>query len=108
MSKLGEKLLARRREHHAICMVKKTMSLLWVASYHGGVWISAGGGTANVLAGEIAQATGVSYEQAHHLLNVWGETRWYFLFHVANRGYENPRFDARTVAKAAARGLGKR
>lgn len=106
--KLGEKLLARRREHHAMCMVHKITALLWVATENGGVWVSAGGGTANVLAGEIAQATGVSYEQAHHLLNKYGGEDWYFLFHVVNRGCENPRFDARTIAKAAARGLGKR
>lgn len=107
MSKYGSKLNARIAEHHAICMVKKIMALMWVASYHGGVWISAGGGTANVIAGEIAAASGVTYERAHALLDIWGEHKWYHLFNVANRGWESPRFDARTIAKAAARNLGR-
>jgi hypothetical protein len=106
MSKYGSKLSERIKEHHAICVVKKIMALMWAATDHGGVWVSVGGGTANVLAGAVAQASGVSYEQAHHLLNVWGEREWYVTFHNANRGYENPRFDARTIAKAAVKALG--
>lgn len=42
------------------------------AAADGGFWVSAAGGTANVVAGVISSATGVSYEDAHHALDVMG------------------------------------
>jgi len=106
MGKLGEKLLARRREHHAMCMVHQVMRLLWAATENGGIFISAGGGTANVLAEGISRHCGVTFEEAHHLLNEYGERDWYALFYNKNRAWEVHRFDARTLTKAAAQAVG--
>ena len=97
-----------------------TQSLIAAARFHalaataaanGGFWVSAGGGTANVVAGEIARATGVSFEEAHRALDATAETAdWY-----ANMAYAQPwavdawhddvpgRWDARTIARAACR-----
>lgn len=83
------------------------------AAAHGGFWVSCGGGTANVVAGEISRICNVSYEEAHRVLNSVGEQlsntdNWYQ--HLADiqpsvdifddNGF---RWDARTVARAACR-----
>lgn len=85
-------------------------ALAATAAANGGFWVSAAGGTANVVAGEIARATGVTFEDAHHALDVTGGEGWY-----AEMAYAQPwaidawhddvpgRWDARTIARAACR-----
>ncbi len=85
-------------------------SLAAVAAANGGFWVSFAGGTANVVAGEIARATGASFEEAHHALAITGGENWY-----AEMAYAQPwplgawhddvpgRWDARTIARAACR-----
>ena len=84
------------------------------AAANGGFWVSAAGGTANVVAGVISSATGVSYEDAHHALDVMGREvlgdNWYQQLAEAQQWPRNDldsadgaRWDARTIARAAAR-----
>ena len=80
------------------------------ASKNGGMWVSAGGGTANVVAGVISRSTGVSFDDAHHALNVMGGDDWYAdLAHSQPHRWDDldaasdARWDAATVAKAACR-----
>ena len=85
------------------------------AAKNGGFWCSAGGGTANVIAGTIARELGVRYEQAQRALDLVGGTGWY-----VNTCWDQPgtpfdgsdcndfRFDAETVAKAACRRVARR
>jgi len=86
--------------------------LAGVAARHGGFWVSAGGGTANVVAGTIARATGVSFEAAHDALDTQGNAilgeDWYGALAASQPyrmedAYEASRWDARTVAWAAVR-----
>lgn len=94
--------------------------LVGVAAKYGGFWVSAGGGTANVVAGVIARATGVSFEEALRLLDEAGK-EWagrIILEDVGPEWADHPRmgwyevmatwasgerFDARTIARAACR-----
>jgi hypothetical protein len=85
-------------------------ALAGTAAANGGFWISAAGGTANVVAGEIARATGASFDEAHHALDVTGGEDWYSdLAHAQPWAIdawhdETPgRWDAITIAKAACR-----
>jgi len=101
-----------------------TSSLIAAARFHalaataaanGGFWVSASGGTANVVAGEIARATGVTFEDAHHALDATGGDGWYQAmaeaqpWPVATVPYDDERdewysrWDARTIARAACR-----
>lgn len=41
------------------------------------MWVSAGGGTANVLAGALARHLGISFDAAHAALNAAGGPDWY-------------------------------
>ena len=85
-----------------------------VAASHGGFWVSAAGGTANVVAGVISRATGVTYAQAHDALDAMGRhlmgEDWYC--HLAAiqpwpwldmDAAADARWDAATLAKAACR-----
>lgn len=100
---------------------RRFFRLAEVAARHGGFWVSAGGGTANVVAGVIARATGVSFEEAQRLLDEAGKEwaarailedvgpeladhirmGWYEVLSVLASSGE--RFDARTIARAACR-----
>jgi hypothetical protein len=93
----------------ALVAAARFHALAATASRHGGLWVSAGGGSANVAAGIISRATGVSFDQAHEALDQIGNdghtTDWY-----DRLGYENlrlepdeARWDVRTVARAACR-----
>jgi len=89
---------------------RKIHRFLEVASKNGGLWVSAAGGTANVLAGELAKKLNCAYLDAHRYLNITGGQEWY-----RELAYAQPwrwddmdaaveaRFDARTIAKAALR-----
>lgn len=86
----------------------KFHSLAAIASANGGLWVSAAGGTANVVAGEISRATGVSFEEAHQLLDITGGENWYEELAYQqpwpiNHIPEEPRWDARVIARAACR-----
>jgi hypothetical protein len=103
----------------ALIAAARFHSLAACAAAHGGFWVSAGGGTANVVAGEIARVTGVTFEDAHHALDItgreaWGDD-WYGAIAAAQPfGYGVIPFDdereewycrwgARTIARAACR-----
>lgn len=96
------------KKQAATCAARRFFMLSETAAKYGGFWVSAGGGTANVVAGEIARATGVSFEEALRLLEEAGQEwadhlclDWYeVLGTVASSG---DRFDARTIARAACR-----
>ena len=83
-------------------------ALAQTASQTGGMWVSAGGGTANVVAGTIARDCAVSFDDAMRALDVTGGPDWY-----SDLAWAQPwrpdawfedipgRWDARTVARAA-------
>ena len=105
----------------ALIAAARFHSLAVTAAANGGFWVSAAGGTANVVAGEIARSTGVSFENAHRALDatagqVWGEDPdWYGSMAAAQpfgygvipfddeRDEWYCRWDARTIARAACR-----
>ena len=80
-------------------------SLINTAARNGGVYVSAGGGTANVASGIIARRCNVKFEEAHRCLEVvgldWAEVEaqnpWPFLEGI---NYD-PRWGVETIAKAA-------
>ena len=80
------------------------------AAAHGGFWVSPGGSTANVIAGEISRATGVSFNEAHRALEVTGGEDWYAEMADAQPWRWDDwhddvpgRWDARTIVRAAVR-----
>lgn len=83
---------------------RRFFELAEAAGKYGGFWVSVGGGTANVVAGEIARRFGVSFEEAHCLLEEagleWTGPDWYEVLFFACSG---DRFDARLIAQAAGR-----
>ena len=93
--------------------IKKFFSLAEVAAKNGGFWVSASGGTANVVAGEIARHTGETFEAAWTALDIVGRELypdgWYDqLFFSQPFGWdmdaaENARWDAALIARAACR-----
>ena len=95
---------------NALIAAARFHALARTAAANGGFWVSAGGGTANVVAGEIALATGASFAEARHALDVTGGEDWY-----SSLAYAQPwaidawhddvpgRWDARTIARAACR-----
>lgn len=92
----------------AITAAKRFHELAEVAARHGGFWVSAGGGTANVIAGQIAQATGETFDQCLQALECASEygPDWYAWLGQIQPFDGDPdsyRFDARTIARAACR-----
>ena len=95
---------------NALIAAARFHALAASAAANGGFWVSAGGGTANVVAGEIARATGAPFDEALHALDVTGGEDW-----CARLAYAQPwavdawhdgvpgRWDARTIARAACR-----
>lgn len=91
--------------------------LAQTAASHGGFWVSAAGGTANVVAGEISRAIGVSFTAAHRALDAVGGSDWYQElaemqpWPIMEIPYDHDtdqwlcRWDARTIARAAVRPL---
>ena len=90
------------------------------AARHGGFWVSAAGGTANVVAGVIAKRCGITFPDALRILNkagqAWAGRDWYTVlallqpFRMENfdgrdlwEAWPPGRWDARTVARAAVR-----
>ena len=49
------------------------------------LFVSAGGGTANCLAGALSQFLNISYKDAHQMLNVVGGDDWYQDLHLTWR-----------------------
>lgn len=95
---------------NALIAAARFHALAATAAANGGFWVSASGGTANVVAGEIARATGASFDEARHALDVTGEENWYFNLACAQPWAldawhdDTPgRWDARTIARAASR-----
>jgi len=99
---------------NSLIAAARFFSLAETAAANGGFWVSAAGGTANVVAGEIALATNVTFEDAHRALDIMGKEAigecWYQ--HLAEAqpwrwddldSSEEARWDARTIARAAAR-----
>jgi hypothetical protein len=101
---------------------RRFFKLAEVASRNGGFWVSAAGGTANVVAGVIASRCGIPVEDARRILDEagreWAGRDWYAV--LANLqpfqwdGWEvwDPwevwedipgRWDVRQIAKAACR-----
>jgi len=90
----------------AIETVRKLESLLETASTNGGLWVSAGGGTKNVIAGEISRHHGLEYGVAHTLLTQMLGEDWYSDLYWAQprvEDWDELRFDARTIVRAAIR-----
>lgn len=95
-------------KHETIIAAARFHRLAEVAARNGGFWVSAGGGTANVIAGEIARATGDLFHETHAALEHTGGQDWYSNMYQAqpfNGEPEGYRFDARTVARAACRNV---
>jgi hypothetical protein len=99
---------------NALIAAARFFSLAETAAANGGFWVSSAGGTANVVAGEISRATGVSFENAHRALNVMGNELigefWYQeLAYIQPFRWDDwhndvpGRWDARTIARAACR-----
>ena len=89
------------------------------AAKYGGFWVSAGGGTANVVAGVIARHFGISFDVARSILSdvgqEWAGEDWYIIlaeiqpwrwddWHDEIPG----RWDVSTIARAACRAVLKR
>lgn len=102
--------------HMARLIAEKTISLAQTAGRHGGFWVSGAGGTANVIAGEIARATGIPFKTACAVLNEVGTAAlgvpWYneLAFVAGSHPNQDPdweafRFDARMIARTAIRAL---
>ena len=94
----------------ALIAAARFHALAATAARNGGFWVSAAGGTANVVAGEIARATGASYEDAHRALDVTAGEGWYYALACAQPWPMGAwhddvpgRWDARTIARAACR-----
>ena len=87
-------------------------SLAEKAAKEGGFWVSASGGTANVVARLISRATGVEFEEAHRALctmgiHIYGECWYQHLADSQPFGWDEwhdsvpGRYDVRTIAKVA-------
>jgi len=110
----------------ATTVAREFFRLAFTAARNGGFWVSAGGGTARVVAGEIARSAGISFEDAWRALDQEGSQfadkygpalyghsgpfNWYELlsdiqpFRPDNLdAAADARFDARTIARAAVR-----
>lgn len=79
------------------------------ATRNGGFWVSPAGGTTNVVAGEIARATGYSFEEVVEYVDYFfgGNASQAFIC-MAGNGHApdaewEPRFDARIIIRAAIR-----
>ena len=96
---------------NALIAAARFHALAAVAAANGGFWVSAGGGTANVVAGEIARATGATYAQAHRALDITAQDEdWYSSLAQAQPWPTDTwhddvpgRWDATTIARAACR-----
>jgi len=67
------------------------------------MWVSAGGGTFNVLAGAVACHAGVSFDQAHDALDQVGGPDWRDALWTRNHLNDGDGVDATGVAKFLAR-----
>ncbi len=103
---------------NALIAAARFHALAAKAAANGGFWVSAGGGTANVVAGEIARATGAEFSEALRALDLTASGEdWYSDLaaaqpwpyttvpydHETDSWYS--RWDARTIAKAACRSV---
>ena len=99
---------------NSLIAAARFFSLAETAAANGGFWVSAAGGTADVVAGEIARATDVTFEDAHRALDIMGKEVmgdcWYQQLAEAQPwrwddldSAEGARWCARTIARAAAR-----
>ena len=87
----------------------KFFELSYVAAQNGGFWVSSAGSTANVVAGEISRAVDLPFEECSKILEIVGvaefhyscDLNWYNDFY--HLGSSDPRWDVRTIVRAAAR-----
>lgn len=90
----------------------KFHKLAFKAGKTGGFWVSAGGGTANVVAAIIAKKCDVDFVSALNALNdegsIFWQGDWYkTMYQYCDRYWgDQKRWDARTIAKAACRNGG--
>ena len=91
-------------------IAKKFHRLSRIVPKYGRFWVSAAGGTANVVAGEIAKAAPISYDEAHWCLDraaeLMGIDDWYgdlYYYHGNGDFDASYRYDARDVVKWAIR-----
>jgi hypothetical protein len=93
---------------------RRFFELAAVAAKTGGFWVSAGGGTANVIAGEISRQFDVEFAEAKEILSNVGEDFFGTFEWYAEMAWCQPwspldvpddlgRWDARLIAKAACR-----
>lgn len=61
----------------AVKIAKEFHFLAHIAARNGGFWVSAGGGTANIIAGIISRSANVDFKSAHKALNETGGNDWY-------------------------------
>ena len=98
----------------ATCAARHFFRLAVTAAKHGGFWVSAGGGTANVTAGVIARHFGISFDVARSILSdvgqEWAGEDWYMvLAEIQPWRWDDwhddipGRWDVSTIAKAACR-----
>ena len=68
------------------------------------MWVSAAGGTANVLAGELSRFTGASFDAAHAALDMAGGPDWYEMLPAHFNPFDYTDWtDAKGVGKALSR-----
>ena len=103
----------------AFYAARRFFRLAEIAAKHGGFWVSAAGGTANVVAGVIAGRCGIPFEDARRILDEagrdWAGDGWYTALADLQPfrwdgwdawdtwdAWDVPgRWDVRTIAKAA-------
>ena len=113
-NKSGDKRMSNNTK--AFVAAARLHALAMVAAKNGGFWVSFAGGTANVAAGIIAKATGVTFDQAFHALDIMGKDLladdWYSIWAFAQPwryddmdSAQDARFDIRTIARAAVKGI---
>ena len=99
----------------AISIAKEFHRISRIIPKYGCFWVSAAGGTANVVAGEIAIAAQISYDEAHLCLDraaeLMGIDDWYGdLYYYHNNGdfSASYRYDAKEIVRLATRSVRNR
>lgn len=95
-------------------IIERFFQLAETAARNGGFWVSAGGGSHRVVAGEIARATGSDFEAACEAVSAAGRARWGTFWYTELAGlsgtmdvpdWDELRFDVRTIVRAAIRSV---
>lgn len=85
------------KEYYNQLQIAACEVIIW--ANEGPLWVSAGGGTANVLAGELAHFMGCSFEDALDALREVGGSHWYSDLYWTVHTEEGPCRDARGVGR---------